>query len=239
MVQVENETGTYRQPARFLARGRSACSTGPVPAALARIRQRRHLEPGVRAARRPGVQRLVRRPLRRRDRRGRAGGARPADVLQRLAVRPLHREWRGEHRQRRAELERDRRLEGGGAAYRSRRARHLQSRCRGLCRLSAIITAGRTMRCSCPRPATPPNMRASSGRRSAAARSASRRSAWIRPAIPITRSAPSGSTTQTIEAFAAPYRLFAPIAARLGAARLRRTRPGASPRATTAPTSRT
>ena len=58
----------------------------------------------------------------------------------------------------------------------------------------------------------PPNMPASSGRRSGAARSASRRSAWTGPAIPITRSAPTGSTMRRSKPSPRHYRLFAPIA---------------------------
>ena len=66
MVQVENETGSYGIARDFSPDGHSACSPQPIPAELARTRrQERHLVAGIRQDCRPGVQRLVRRALRR------------------------------------------------------------------------------------------------------------------------------------------------------------------------------
>src|SRR3546814_10120652 len=86
------------------------------------------MERGVRPYRRAGVQQLVHRALCRRDRGGGQGGEAAADVYQRFAQRSLCRTQADRRAERRTELERDPDLEGGRAASRSGRARHLQSR---------------------------------------------------------------------------------------------------------------
>ena len=110
---------------------------GPVPAALVRRmgEQARHLAAGVRQATptnisTPGtIARYVDA-----DRRGRQGGEDAADVRQRRAARSRS---AGQDPRTYSSggptLARDRRLEGGRAAHRCRRARHLQSRPQGLC----------------------------------------------------------------------------------------------------------
>ena len=89
MVQVQNESGSYRSPRDFSPKAQRLFD-GPIPADLAaRDRQARHVGAGLWQAGRPGIQRLARRPLYRRDRRRRPGGSRPADVRQRRAQRPV------------------------------------------------------------------------------------------------------------------------------------------------------
>ena len=215
MVQVENETGSYGSPARFLARRRSRLFAAADPGrARAACRQERHLDAGIRQDSGPGVQRLVRRALCRRDRGGRTGGARPADVRQCGAQRPVHARGRAAWRERRPELERDRHLES-----RRRRTSRIaapdiyDSRLRKVYAHTARpITRGPTTPCSFRKRATTCRSRASSGWRSARARSAGRRSAWTRPAISISRSARSSSTRRRFDAFASKFALLAPIA---------------------------
>ena len=142
-------------------------------------------------------------------------------------------------RQRRAELERDRNLEGGGAAHRSGRARHLQSRPPRLSRRTSTIMAGPTTPLFVPETGN-----ALEYRPLLLARARPRRDRLFAVRhrcdrlFQLSARREASSTPRRFEAFAAPYRLLGADRARLGPARLRDIRPGASPRPPTAPTSR-
>ena len=150
---------------------------------------------------------------------------------------PVHGRRRRTWRERRAQLERDRHLEGGGAAHRSiapdiynrdhaNYAQYLEHYARPD---NALFV---------PETGNAPSSRASSGRRSAMARSAGRRSAWMRPAISIFRSARSQLDPETLDAFAAKFRLLAPVARDWARLAVRASDVGASPSRRTAPTRR-
>ena len=116
MVQVENETGSYGNPRDFSPDAQRLFDAAHSRRTGAQDRQERDMDSGVRLESRPGVQRLVHCALRRRGRRRRPGRAQPADVRQRRAQRSIQGRRRAIWRERRAELERARHLEGGRAA---------------------------------------------------------------------------------------------------------------------------